>query len=928
MTVCLRDNPISALFGTVLSCVFAGCCAALTCCASTADLKMDLQAPPWDQPQPLWKRLTYTIIVSNAGPDTATQVVVTNQVGEQFSDPVITVSQGVYTLTNRSLRCDLGELASGSAATVAIEVTPTNVAAIFLEAGVTSSNFDPTWPNTIYTLIQLGVVNLGVKIEVRTNRVFAGAPFAMTVTVTNLGPDPAEEVSLYSSVSSTQRCAFGECRYWPDFLGGTYSLTQGEVAEFHDSIPWHVRFGTIPPFGFATLDLTLVPVRTGELPFSCSASRTYSSTDGNISIPVIGGSGIIEFSVPKTNVWENAEAAVVEVRRHDGAEGAVEVSFSTHDDTAIAGQDYVAASGTLRFEPGETSKTIVVPLINNAQNECNRKFSLSLTQATDGAFLYGATNLSLVILDDDLAASGSLEPVAVSTNGLDTGNGDTAFSSLSADGRWLAFTSWADNLVPNDTNGHYADIFLKDLQTGEIRLLSQSRFGNYSGNRGSGLPLVTPDGRYVAFFSGATDLVTNIVPEGGQIYVRDIMAGVTRLVSVAPDGTGLDNGTSLTGFYTIMGISTNGQVVAFLNDGRKLANGLAQLFVRNLETETTVLVSVRYDGSGPGNGETREASLSADGRFIAFASQADDLLAGVTNPLWINQIYLRDLAEGRTVRVSDGDSPRITPDGRYLVFEGGGFSIYDLSKYDGTNYTSRAVSPGFVGRKDSPSLSADGRYVAFRGSPPNLPQQIYVYDSASDTLISANCRGTGLGNDHSFNPTISADGRYVFFQSFALDLAPGEFYEPPSPLESRVRNLYRRDLQESKTVLLSQNRALSGGGSLSSGLATQFAQSNITPDGNLAVVVSEDDLAYEDNNGGVDLYVWRAGGLRDNRPRLSISRESSELVLRWPSGATNFVLQSTSDLRGSGWTNLSAGTNTVVRVQPAGRAFFQLKQSP
>ena len=159
MTVCLRDNPISALFGTVLSCVFAGCCAALTCCASTADLKMDLQAPPWDQPQPLWERLTYTIIVSNAGPDTATQVVVTNQVGEQFSDPVITVSQGVYTLTNRSLRCDLGELASGSAATVAIEVTPTNVAAIFLEAGVTSSNFDPTWPNTIYTLIQLSSIS-------------------------------------------------------------------------------------------------------------------------------------------------------------------------------------------------------------------------------------------------------------------------------------------------------------------------------------------------------------------------------------------------------------------------------------------------------------------------------------------------------------------------------------------------------------------------------------------------------------------------------------------------------------------------------------------------------------------------------------------------------------------------------------------------
>src|SRR5436309_1294914 len=126
--------PAPAVRGTVLACIFAGYCALVTCSASTADLKLDLQAPPWDQPQPLWRRLTYTIIVSNAGPDMATRVVVTNQVMEQFSDPVITVSQGTYTLANRSLRCELGELASGDTASVAIEVTPTNVAAIFLEA--------------------------------------------------------------------------------------------------------------------------------------------------------------------------------------------------------------------------------------------------------------------------------------------------------------------------------------------------------------------------------------------------------------------------------------------------------------------------------------------------------------------------------------------------------------------------------------------------------------------------------------------------------------------------------------------------------------------------------------------------------------------------------------------------------------------------
>ena len=93
----------------------------------------------------------------------------------------------------------------------------------------------------------------------------------------------------------------------------------------------------------------------------------------------------------------------------------------------------------------------------------------------------------------------------------------------------------------------------------------------------------------------------------------------------------------------------------------------------------------------------------------------------------------------------------------------------------------------------------------------------------------------------------------MFFQSFASDLAPGEFYEKSNPND-------RRDLLEGKTVLLTQNRTLSGGGVFGSGLATQLAQSNLTPDGNIAVIVSEDDLVYEDANGLVDLFVWRAGG--------------------------------------------------------------------
>ena len=88
------------------------------------------------------------------------------------------------------------------------------------------------------------------------------------------------------------------------------------------------------------------------------------------------------------------------------------------------------------------------------------------------------------------------------------------------------------------------------------------------------------------------------MPDSGwQIFVRDVLLGTTRLVSVAEDGTGADAGVALSFNYLIMGISTNGQVVAFLNDGLKLADGRPQLFVRSLATETTKLITVKYDGS-------------------------------------------------------------------------------------------------------------------------------------------------------------------------------------------------------------------------------------------------------------------------------------------------------------------------------------------
>jgi len=240
------------------------------------------------------------------------------------------------------------------------------------------------------------------------------------------------------------------------------------------------------------------------------------------------------------------------------------------------------------------------------------------------------------------------------------------------------------------------------------------------------------------------------------------------------------------------------------------------------------------------------------------------------------------------------------------------------------------ATAGVDGPCDAPSISADGRFVVFRGGVArftNDTSQIYVHDcwSNSTTLVSINCHGTGPCNMGCLNPEISSNGRYVFFQSYATDLAPGEFWQIIPSREAGL-NVFRRDLQARTTDLVTQNCDLSGGGAWSSGLATPRGELNLTSDGNLAVVVSlSDDLTYGDNNGFIDLFVWRAGNRREG-PRLAISQEGAEVVVRWPSAATNFVVQSTPDLSGSPWTNLpAAGTNTTFRLQPSGSAFFRLK---
>ena len=267
--------------------------------------------------------------------------------------------------------------------------------------------------------------------------------------------------------------------------------------------------------------------------------------------------------------------------------------------------------------------------------------------------------------------TGTTRRVSLGSGGSQS-NGASVQPALSADGRFVAFISDATNLVPGDTNG-LTDVFVRDRQTGTTRRVSLGA-GGAQGNWGSVEPAVSADGRFVAF----TSLAANLVPGDtngitADVFVRDRQTGTTRRVSVGPGGVQSDGNSQFPA------LSADGRFVAFWSQATNLVptdtNGTADVFVRDRQTGTTRRVNV-----GPGGVQANDISfylaLSADGRFVAFSSFATNLVPGDTNGSY--DVFVRDRQKGTTRRVSLGpggaqgnDSsydPAVSADGRFVAF--------------------------------------------------------------------------------------------------------------------------------------------------------------------------------------------------------------------------------------------------------------------
>lgn len=340
---------------------------------------------------------------------------------------------------------------------------------------------------------------------------------------------------------------------------------------------------------------------------------------------------------------------------------------------------------------------------------------------------------ALLLADPCLA--GTTERVSVASDGTQ-GDGASGSAVLSADGRYVLFDSQSTNLVSGDTNGA-ADVFIRDQETGEVARVSVATDGT-QGNYWSSVGGVSNDGRYVVFCSPATTLVAGDTNDATDVFVRDLEAGETARVSVASDGTQGDAGS----WEPV--ISSDGRYVAFESGATNLVagdtNGKDDVFLHDRDTGDTFRMSVASDGT-QGNWDSWGAAISASGRFVAFHSQASVLVAGDTNGK--TDVFVRDRQTSSTERVSvssggaQGDenssSARLSDDGRYVVFQSAASTLVpadtnaqsDVFVRDRQLDTTTRVSVASDGTPANyesryAAISGDGRYVVFRSQANNL----------------------------------------------------------------------------------------------------------------------------------------------------------------------------------------------------------------
>jgi Tol biopolymer transport system component len=375
--------------------------------------------------------------------------------------------------------------------------------------------------------------------------------------------------------------------------------------------------------------------------------------------------------------------------------------------------------------------------------------------------------------------------VSVSTNGLGNADGASTEPALSGDGRYVVFTSLADNLVSNDTN-HQSDVFLRDLQTGATVLASTNGAGPGSANAASSSPTISLDGRYVTFFSSAINIVPMPgTPSNPNLFEWDRTLGTEYALTT--------NGT------LSAAVTPDGRYVAFFGYLSSGSSGSLYVWDSQLKQRiftNTPLSIVTYSS----------LAISSNGQWIAY----------VTSPLPPVSLNIMDrLTKGNIVvsvtTLGVRSAPRFSGDGRFLVYATTvsnspadvNVKLRDIYLFDMQTRSNVLVSRSFAtgmspaGTSDSPDINADGRFITYESDAPDIvpgdangQKDIFLFDrlSESTTLLSASIYGAGTADYESQSPRFTGDGQTVTFQSWASDLTTNDFNQGSEVFQLRIVN--------------------------------------------------------------------------------------------------------------------------------------------
>jgi Tol biopolymer transport system component len=377
---------------------------------------------------------------------------------------------------------------------------------------------------------------------------------------------------------------------------------------------------------------------------------------------------------------------------------------------------------------------------------------VAISLSADGDILVFSSNSTNLVVGDTNAttdifayskSTGQINLVSVALNG-ESADGPSGSPAIAGEGRYLAFASEATNLVLGDTNNH-RDIFVRDLINGQTSLVSVSSAGEQA-NGDSFHPAISADGRYIVFESDASNLVDGDTNGYRDIFLHDRILGITRRISVASGGDQADRDSFRAS------ISADGGVIAFESSATNLVaddtNGMTDVFVWDMTNQQAVRISVNPATSAEANGPSNLPVLAAEGRYVAFRSFADNLVAGDVNDSW--DIFVYDLATD-TVELASVNSM--------------GDQAVPALFYPGVSVA-------------GPSISAAGRYVVFQSDAKDLVSgdlnqhtDVFLRDLQSKTTerISVTWNG-GEANSDSYWPRISANGQFIAFLSKATNL--------------------------------------------------------------------------------------------------------------------------------------------------------------